>query len=105
MTPEEKIQYVKDNIDGETLINPKGPIHYLVNSVGHPDNPEEWTILTRGDHRKILHKLEQEGYIKDLTPIEDGNYYKLERVGDFSKEKVEVDFTQKGKTSTDYLVL
>lgn len=104
MSPEEKIQYVKDNIDGETLINPKGPIRYLVTSVGHPDNPEEWTALTRGDHRKILHKLQQEGYIKNLTAIEDGNYYKLERIGDFSKEKVEVDFTQKGKTSTDYLL-
>lgn len=104
MNPEEKIQYVKENIDAETLISPKGPIRYAVTSVGHPDNPEEWTALTRGEHRRILQKLEQEKYIKDLTPIGNGDAYMLEKVDSFSTEKVEVDFTQKGKTSTDYLM-
>ena len=104
MKPEEKIQYVKENIDAETLISPKGPIRYAVTSVGHPDNPEEWTAITRGEHRRILQKLEQEKYIKDLTPIGNGDAYMLEKVDSFSTEKVEVDFTQKGKTSTDYLM-
>lgn len=104
MTPEEKIQYVKDRIDGDTLISPKGPIRYRVMSVGHPDNPDEWTILNKNDQRKILHKLEQEGYIKGLTQIENGDVYVLEKVGGFSTDKVDVDFTQKGKTSTDYLM-
>ena len=104
MSPEEKIQYVKDNIDGETLISPKGPIRYHVTSVGHPDNPEEWTALTRNEHRRILQKLEQEQYIKNLTLVGNGDYYMLEKVDSFSNEKVAVDFTQKGKTSTDYLM-
>lgn len=80
MTPEEKIQYVKDRIDEETAISPKGPIRYFLYKVGHPDNPEEWTILDRNEQRRILKKLEQEKYIKNLTAEEDNNAYWLEKV-------------------------
>lgn len=104
MSPEEKIEYVKENIDAEALISPKGLFRYTAMSVGHPDNPDEWTLLTHGEHIRILHKLEQEKYIKNLTPTESNIVFRLEKVQNFKNEKVEVDFTQKGKTSTDYLI-
>ncbi len=104
MTPEEKIKYVKDCIDAEAMISPKGPFRYKAYSVGHPDNPDEWELLSHGEHIRILMKLEQEKYIKNLTPTKDNIIFKLEKVEDRRSDKVKVDFTQKGKTSTDYLM-
>jgi len=103
MSPDEKIKYVKETVDAETAISPSGSIQYHLFSVGHPDN-EEWTLLTRSEHRRILYKLEQDGYIKDLSKIGNGDYYALEKVINPNDKKVKVDFTQKGKTSTDYLM-
>lgn len=80
MTPEEKIQYVKDKIDEETAISPKGPIWYFLYSIGHPDNPEEWTILTRDEQKRIIKKLEEEKYIKNVELSEDGKGFWLEKV-------------------------
>jgi len=80
MSPEEKIQYVKDRIDEETAISPKGPIRYFLYTVGHPDNPDEWTILDRSDQRRILKKLEEQKYIKNLQASEDNNTFWLEKV-------------------------
>lgn len=80
MKPEEKIQYVKDRIDEETTISPKGPIWYFLYSVGHPDNPDEWTILTRGEQKRIIKKLEKEKYIKNVEFDEKKNGYWLEKI-------------------------
>ncbi|NCN11694.1 hypothetical protein GW937_00035 [Candidatus Kaiserbacteria bacterium] len=80
MTPEEKIQYVKDNIDAEASISPKGSFYLRLYSVGHPDNPDEWTILTRGEQKRIIRKLEQEKYIKNVTPDEKEEGYWMEKV-------------------------
>ena len=87
MTPEEKIQYVKDRIDEETTISPKSSIRYFLYKVGHPDNPEEWTILDRNEQRRILKKLEQEKYIKSLTPEDGNNAYWLEKVQKRAKKQ------------------
>jgi len=87
MSPEEKIQYVKDRIDEETAISPKGPIRYFLYTVGHPDNPDEWTILDRSDQRRILKKLEEQKYIKNLQSSEDNNTFWLEKVQKRTKKQ------------------
>jgi len=87
MTPEEKIAYVKKNIDDETAINPSGQILYYPHSVGHPDNPEEWYILNRDEHKRIIRKLEEDGYIKNVK------FYS--KNGNFLLEKVEKDDFEK----------
>jgi len=87
MSPEEKIQYVKDRIDEETAISPKGPIRYFLYTVGHPDNPDEWTIIDRSDQRRILKKLEEQKYIKNLQSSEDNNTFWLEKVQKRTKKQ------------------
>jgi hypothetical protein len=79
MTPEEKIQYVKDKIDEETAISPKGPIWYFLYTVTHPDN-EEWTVLSRGEQKRIIRKLEKERYIKNVDFDEEKNGFWLEKI-------------------------
>jgi len=87
MTPEEKIQYVKKQIDDKASISPKGVFYLRLYSVGHPDNPEEWTILTRGEQKLIIKKLQQDKYIKNVTSDEKGGGYWLEKVQKRSPRK------------------
>jgi len=87
MTPEEKIQYVKKQIDDKASISPKGVFYLRLYSVGHPDNPEEWTILTRGEQKLIIKKLQQDKYIKNVTSDEKGEGYWLEKVQKRSPRK------------------
>lgn len=79
MNPQEKIRFVKNNIDEQAEISPKGPIHLKLYSVTHPDN-EEWTLLTRSEQWSIIKKLEEEGYIKNISADEDGKGVWLEKV-------------------------
>ncbi len=79
MTPEEKIQYVKKQIDEGASISPKGPFWLFLYTVGHPDN-EEWTILDRSEQKRIIKKLEQDKYIKNVTLDENGKGFWLEKV-------------------------
>lgn len=79
MSPEEKIQYVKNQIDEGATISPKGPFWLFLYTVSHPDN-EEWTILERSEQRRIIMKLEQERYIKNVTPDANGKGFWLEKV-------------------------
>lgn len=60
MTPQEKIEYVRQNIADVAQISPSGFIHLKLYTVGHPDNPDEWTICTVADQKRILLKLQEE---------------------------------------------
>lgn len=86
MTPDEKIQYVKDRIDEETAISPKGPIWYFLYTVTHPDN-EEWTILSRGEQKRIIKKLEKEKYIKNVDYDEEKKGFWLQKINKRTPKK------------------
>ena len=65
MNSKEKIEYVRNSIQEIVDTSPKGLLHLTLYSVGHPDN-EEWTLLTIGEQKRILKKLEEDGEIKNL---------------------------------------
>lgn len=66
MDAQEKIEYVRKNISEMVQTSPSGPMHLRLYTVTHPDN-EEWTILSVGEQKRILRKLEEDGEIKNLT--------------------------------------
>ncbi|MCB9809290.1 hypothetical protein H6776_02740 [Candidatus Nomurabacteria bacterium] len=65
MEAQEKLDYVIKRIDELFFTNPSGEVMYYTYTVTHPDN-EEWTILSAGEQKNILKKLEEDGYIKNL---------------------------------------
>ncbi len=87
MTPEEKIEYVKNSIEEKVAISPKGPVHLKLYTVTHPDN-EEWTVLSVGEQKSILKKLKEEGYIKNIVMDDDGRGCWFEKVKKRSPKNV-----------------
>jgi hypothetical protein len=73
MTPEEKIQYVKNQIDELTKISPMGPKHICLSGVVEYEGGPE--ILSVKEQRLILEKLEEDGYLKDVWPIDDNDFW------------------------------
>lgn len=65
MDAKEKIKYVRNSIREVVQTSPSGTFHLKLYSVSHPDN-EEWTILSVGEQKRILQKLEEDGEIKNL---------------------------------------
>lgn len=94
MNAEEKVEYVRNNIEEMIATSPRGPIKMILYSVGHPDN-EEWTLLTISEQKRILKKFEDEGRIKDL------DLYNDKRVVSF--EVININKGIDTKTSTDYV--
>lgn len=86
MDAQEKIEYIRKNISEVALTSPSGPLYLQLYSVGHPDNPEEWTILTVSEQKRILKKLEENGEIKNLQ-FTDKNGVSLEVVKKRKQEK------------------
>jgi len=78
MTPEEKIEYVKNLIDDTTKISPKGPVH--INLYSLDEYEEGPTLLYRNEQKTIVKKLEEDGYIKNVFFQDDGVGVWLERV-------------------------
>lgn len=71
MTPEKKIKYVKRLIDEKVQISPKGPIHLqLYTLTEYEDGP---TLISRGEQKLIIKKLEEDGYVKNVI-FEDDRY-------------------------------
>lgn len=70
MTPKEKIEYVKRNIDEKVQISPKGPVFVRFYTV--TEFEEGPVLITRGEQNLIVRKLEEEGYLKNVTFEDDG---------------------------------
>lgn len=71
MTPEEKIKYVKDEIEDKIKISPKGPVHLrLYTLTEYEEGP---TLLSRGEQHSIVKKLKEDGYLKEITFDDDGS--------------------------------
>ena len=71
MTPKEKIEYVKRNIDEKVQISPKGPVFVRLYTVTESEDGP--VLISRGEQNLIVRKLEQDGYLKNVT-FEDNGY-------------------------------
>jgi len=95
MTPEEKIEYVKNQIEEVTKISPKGPVHIQLYSLAEYE--EGPTLISRNEQKIIIKKLEEDRYVKNVFFQDDGVGVWLERV---IKEKRKVVYeTKKSKYS------
>lgn len=65
MTPEAKIRFVKNQIEDKITISPKGPIVLPVADIF----TKSFTLLAKEQYL-ILKKLQEEGFIKGLIPLE-----------------------------------
>jgi len=65
MTPEAKIRFVKNRIEDKVAISPKGPIVIPINDIF----TNSFTFLAKEQYL-ILKKLQEEGFIKGLIPLE-----------------------------------
>jgi hypothetical protein len=65
MDAKEKIKYVKNSIREVIKTSPSGTLRLNLFTVTHPDN-EEWTLLSIGEQKRILQKLEENSEIKNL---------------------------------------
>lgn len=65
MTPAAKIRFVKNRIEDQVAISPKGPIVLPV----HDIFTNSFTFLAKEQYL-ILKKLQEDGYIKGLFPLE-----------------------------------
>jgi hypothetical protein len=97
MTPKEKIKWVRDRINGLAEMNPAGGLYYDVAPVidveangGIPD--EAHVILSRSEQRSIIRKLEEEGFVKNVTFDEDkrGVWFEMVPRGANKKEHPEI---------------
>ncbi len=77
MNPEEKVEFVRNEIRDETYTHPSGSLRMGIYALGHPDN-EEWTLITRSEKQSIIQKLQEEGFVKDVEFDEDGKWVTLE---------------------------
>ena len=64
MTPAAKIRFVKNRIEDQVAISPKGPIAFSISDI----YAKTFNIFS-DEQYSILLKLEEEGYIKSLVPI------------------------------------
>lgn len=65
MTPEAKIRFVKNRIEDKITISPKGPIVLPVADIF----TKSFTLLAKEQYL-ILKKLQEDGFIKGLIPLE-----------------------------------
>ena len=65
MTPEAKIRFVKNRIEDKVTISPKGPVVLPVADIF----TKSFTLLAKEQYL-ILKKLQEEGFIKGLIPLE-----------------------------------
>lgn len=65
MTPEAKIRFVKNRIEDKIAISPKGPIVLPIADIF----TKSFTLLAKEQYL-ILKKLQEDGYIKGLIPLE-----------------------------------
>jgi hypothetical protein len=77
MTPEEKIEYVKNEIDEVLKISPKGPVHIQLYTV--TEGEEGPVILSRNEQKTIIKKLDEDGYVRNVFFQDDGGGVWLER--------------------------
>ncbi len=79
MNPEEKIEFVKNNILEAAYLNPTGMIHVSLHGVTHPAN-EDWTLLTSSEQRGIVLKLQEEHFVRNVVLDSDGKGVTLELI-------------------------
>lgn len=60
MTPQEKIEYVRQNIADVAQISPSGFIHLMLYTHRHEDYPDEVTLCSIADQKRILLKLQED---------------------------------------------
>lgn len=65
MTPRAKIRFVKNRIEDKAAISPKGPIVLRLN-----DLFGQTISIAATEQYSILKKLQEEGYLKGLIPLE-----------------------------------
>jgi hypothetical protein len=66
-SPQEKIKFVKDIIRGISETSPSGPIAINLCPVKHSEDRMDIEILSVGDQKRILRKLEEDKNIKNLV--------------------------------------
>jgi hypothetical protein len=66
-SPQEKIKFVKDVIRGISETSPNGPIAINLYPVKHSEDRMDIEILSVGDQKRILRKLEENKNIKNLV--------------------------------------
>ena len=80
MTPKAKIEYVKRQIEDKRQISPKGLFSFnLYTLTEYEDGP---VLLSNYEQQLIIKKLEQDGYVKNVSFENDG--FKVTNVPSFS---------------------
>lgn len=78
MTSTEKIEYVRNLVQEEATINPRGPLRLRLYTL--TDGEDGPTLLSASEQWKILLKLQEEGFIKNVAAGEDERSVWLEMV-------------------------
>ncbi|MCL5012224.1 MAG: hypothetical protein M1320_02245 [Patescibacteria group bacterium] len=84
MTPKEKIEYVKNQISEKTQISPKGSVYIQLYTV--TEYEEGPVLISRGEQKLIIKKLEEDRYIKNVSFSKDGFGAWVELIASEEKE-------------------